>query len=186
MRTSEDRVSALEARLCLLEDEREIGRLVASYGPFVDSGDAEAVAALWIPDGVYDVDGLYMEGRDDIIAMVGSRTHQGFIAGGCAHFQGPVHVTVQGDEATAVSYSQLILSRDNEFQVHRVTAHHWRFVRTDEGWKVSRRTSRALDGNPAAHELLKAGTRGAPATRPTTSSPTAATSPAGSSAVEPA
>lgn len=160
MMSPEDRMSAMEARLRLVEDEREVARLVASYGPLVDSGDADAVAALWTPDGVYDVDGLYMQGRDDIVAMVRSRTHQGFIASGCAHFQGPVHVTVNADEATAAGYSLLILSQDSGFRVHRATAHHWRFVRTGEGWKASRRTSRALDGNSIAPALLNAAVHG--------------------------
>ncbi|MCG7631809.1 nuclear transport factor 2 family protein [Gordonia McavH-238-E] len=162
MTSHEDRLSAIEARLRLMEDERDVARLVASYGPLVDSGDADAVAALWTPDGVYDVDGLYMQGRDDIVAMVRSRTHQGFIAGGCAHFQGPVHVTVNRDEATAASYSLLVLHDENGFRVHRATAHHWRLVRTTDGWKADRRTSRALDGNPYAPGLLIAAVNGQP------------------------
>lgn len=160
MTSSDDRISAVEAELRILRDEREITRLVASYGPLVDSGDADAVATLWTSDGVYDVDGLFMQGRDDIVAMVRSRAHQDFIARGCAHFQGPVHVTVNADEATAAGYSLLILSQDSGFRVHRATAHHWRFVRTGAGWKASRRTSRALDGNSVAHALLNAAVRG--------------------------
>ncbi|MFE3320193.1 nuclear transport factor 2 family protein [Nocardia sp. NPDC059195] len=156
----EDALAALESRLRLLEDEREIHRLVARYGPLVDDGAAEDVAAIWTDDGVYDVDGLYMSGRADIAAMVRSSAHQGFIAGGCAHFQGPVHATVDGDSATAASYSVMILRRDGSFVVQRATAHHWLFARTDDGWRVRRRTSRALDGNADAHRLLAAGVRG--------------------------
>lgn len=152
-----DDIAALTRRLQLLEDEREVTRLVSSYGPLVDHGAAEEVAALWTDDGVYDVDGLLMTGRADIVAMVRSATHQGFIAGGCAHFQGPVHVTIDGDNATAASYSLMILHSDDRFFVNRATAHHWRFVRTDDGWRVQRRTSRALDGNALGHELLAAG-----------------------------
>ena len=72
MDTVEQRLAALEATVRTLADEREITRLVTAYGPLVDSGDADAVAGLWTPDGVYDVDGLYMQGRDDIVAMVRS------------------------------------------------------------------------------------------------------------------
>ncbi|MGW4126148.1 nuclear transport factor 2 family protein [Nocardia sp. NPDC004711] len=156
----EERLAALESRLRLLEDEREIQRIVARYGPLVDGGAAEDVAALWTEDGVYDVDGLFMEGRGDISAMVRSATHQGFIAGGCAHFQGPVHITIDGDVATGASYSLMVLHRAGEFEVRRATAHHWRFDRTARGWRVRRRTSRALDGDDVAHGLLGAGVRG--------------------------
>jgi hypothetical protein len=37
---TEDRIAALERRLQRLEDERDITRLIASYGPLVDAGDA--------------------------------------------------------------------------------------------------------------------------------------------------
>jgi hypothetical protein len=95
----EERLAALESRLRVLEDEREIHRIVARYGPLVDTGAADAVGELWTEDGVYDVDGLYMDGREGISAMVRSNLHQGFIAGGSAHFQGPVHITLSGDTA---------------------------------------------------------------------------------------
>ncbi len=38
---------ALERRLQVLEDRAEIADLIARYGPAADSGDADAVAALW-------------------------------------------------------------------------------------------------------------------------------------------
>ncbi|SDU63341.1 nuclear transport factor 2 family protein [Gordonia westfalica] len=158
--TIEQRLAQLEDTVRLLADEREITRLVTAYGPLVDSGDAEAVAALWTPDGTYDVDGLFMHGRDDIVAMVRSDAHQGLIARGCTHLQGAVHANVHGDEAIAASHSLLVVAGDKGFRVIRATAHHWRFVRTDAGWKVARRTSRALDGNPDAHHLLNAGAHG--------------------------
>ncbi|MGW0175045.1 nuclear transport factor 2 family protein [Rhodococcus sp. NPDC003322] len=156
----DDRLERLEKRLRLLEDEREIQRIVARYGPLVDDGRADDVAGLWADDGVYDVDGLYMAGREDIAAMVRSDTHQGFISGGCAHFQGPVHITVDGDTATAASYSLMVLHRDGRFVVGRATAHHWQFERGGARWQVRRRTSRALDGDEYAHRLLSAGVRG--------------------------
>ena len=99
----ETRLAALEDRLRALEDEREITRLILSYGPLVDSGCAEAVAALWDEDGVYDVDELMMDGRPAIDAMVRSANHRRWIAGGCAHFVGPPHVTVAGIPARPVS-----------------------------------------------------------------------------------
>jgi SnoaL-like domain len=55
--TAEERIAALEQRLLRVEDELAIGRLMASYGPLVDAGDADAVAGLWAEDGEYDVEG---------------------------------------------------------------------------------------------------------------------------------
>lgn len=156
-----DHLHALEERLRTLEDEREITRLILSYGPFVDSGSAERVAGLWEPDGVYDVDRLRMEGRSQITAMVESSPHQAWIRDGCAHFQGPPYVTVRGDEAIAVGYSLMAVHdpKTEEFRVHRATANRWELSRSGRGWRVAQRTSRVLDGREGAPELLLDGLR---------------------------
>lgn len=143
-----------EARLRKLEDEAAIARLIASYGPLVDAGSAEAVAALWETDGVYDVDELVMNGRDEIVAMVQSPNHQGWIAGGCAHFVGPPVVTVTGDDAVAVCHSLMIVNQDGQFIVRRATANHWQLRRGEDGWQVAVRTNRVLDGRPESPALL--------------------------------
>lgn len=156
------RLAALEARLQQLEDEREITRLITAYGPLVDSGDAEAVAGLWEPDGVYDVDEIFMQGREQIEAMVRSANHQGWIAGGCAHFLGPAHVTVDGDQAVAVCHSLMVVHGEEGFVLRRATAHHWDLRRGADGWRVTRRTSRVLDGREESPRLLNAGATGRP------------------------
>jgi hypothetical protein len=67
---TEERLARLEQRLQRLEDELAITRLIASYGPLVDAGEADAVAGLWTEDGTYDVEGWSMTGREDIRALV--------------------------------------------------------------------------------------------------------------------
>jgi hypothetical protein len=47
-------VEELKDRVRFLEDQVELGQLVARYGPSVDSGSAEATAELWTDDGVFD------------------------------------------------------------------------------------------------------------------------------------
>ncbi|QIX25610.1 nuclear transport factor 2 family protein [Nocardioides sp. JQ2195] len=164
-----DRIERLELRLRAVEDEQEISQLVAAYGPLVDAGEAEMVADLWTEDGIYDVDEISMAGRDQIRAMVRSKNHQGWIAGGCAHFLGPVRVQVTGDEAVAVCHSLMIVNQGGafeeapEFVVRRATAHHFEVVRTAEGWRVAKRTSRVLDGRDEAPALLVRGAKGEPA-----------------------
>ncbi|MFC0862130.1 nuclear transport factor 2 family protein [Sphaerimonospora cavernae] len=162
-RDIEQRLARLEERTRAVEDELEITRLILSYGPLVDSGSAEAVAGLWERDGVYDVDELVMTGQDEIAAMVGSDRHQGWIAGGCAHFIGAPHVTVNGDEAVAVCYSLMVLNGaareggPGDFRVRRATANHWRLRRGPDGWRVTARTGRVLDGRTESPELLMSG-----------------------------
>ena len=155
MTTTEDRLAALERRLARLEDERAITRLVHSYGPLVDSGCAEEVAALWEADGVYDVDEIFMRGQEQIAAMVRSDNHQSWIEGGCAHVVGPPHVTVTGDEAVAVGYTLMIVHAEDGFRVRRATANHWRLRRGGDGWRVTTRTNRVLDGRAESPQLFR-------------------------------
>ncbi|UXA04483.1 nuclear transport factor 2 family protein [Mycobacterium sp. SMC-2] len=152
----------LAARVSRLEDERDIARLVASYGPAVDAGDPEAAARLWASDGSYDVDGWGMEGRAGVHAMVTSSAHQKLVAKGCCHFLGPCVVTVTGDSAVAMCESVVLVRDDDGYHVWRCTANHFALRRVDGQWLIGARTSRILDGNPDAHALLTKGLAGLP------------------------
>ncbi|MFC8869841.1 nuclear transport factor 2 family protein [Streptomyces sp. NPDC057148] len=162
---SGNRLAAVEARLRRLEDERDIGRMMASYGPLVDGGDADGVAALWAVDGVYDIDELFLAGREQVREMVRSAAHQGWIRQGCAHVVGPPHITVDGDEAVAVCHSLMVVHEAGRYVVRRATANHWRLRRAacGTGWQVVTRTNRILDGRPESPALLAGGVRGEPA-----------------------
>lgn len=151
---SEDRLAGLEARLRRLEDEQEITRLVASYGPAVDAGLADEVASLWTEDGVYDVDEYYMGTRAEVDAMVRSEAHQGLIGRGCCHFLGPARVELDGDTAVAVCHSILMVRHQDRYLPVRVGANRWELQRTPAGWRAVRRTTRGLDGSEEARALL--------------------------------
>jgi uncharacterized protein (TIGR02246 family) len=154
---TEDRLTALELRLAKVEDELAISRLMASYGPLVDAGEAESVAALWAEDGEYDVEGWHMRSRADVEAMVRSDAHQNLISGGCSHFLGPAHIHIDGDKAVAVCESLLVRHRDGEFSVRRAGANQVRLRRTASGaWEIVHRTTRALTGSAEARGLLVA------------------------------
>ncbi|MDP7724097.1 nuclear transport factor 2 family protein [Mycobacterium sp. TY814] len=154
-------IEDLLARVRLLEDERDIARLVASYGPAVDAGDADAAARLWAQDGVYDIDLMRMQGRDEVRAMVDSGAHQKMVAHGCSHFLGPVVVTVNGDDAEAVCESLVLVRVGDGYRVWRATANHFALRRIDGQWRIGIRTGRVLDGNPDAHALLAKAWNGA-------------------------
>src|SRR6202161_1352095 len=111
--TVEERLAALEQRWRRVEDELAIGRLMASYGPLVDAGDADAVSGLWADDGEYDVEGWHMRSRAEVAELVRSSAHQGLISRGAAHFLGPVCVDIDGDDAIAVCESIVIRRNDD-------------------------------------------------------------------------
>ena len=152
---NDDRMVAIERRLALLEDERDIARLIASYGPLVDSGDADGAAALWAVDGSYDVGDWLMSSRDEIAAMVRSDAHQGLIAKGCCHFFGPPVVEVDGDDAVAICESTLLVRRESGgYAVARAGVHVLRLRRDNGAWRIVSRTARQLDGTASARDLI--------------------------------
>jgi hypothetical protein len=157
---NDDRLADLEQRIQRIEDERAIERLIASYGPLVDAGEADATAHLWALDGSYDVEGWPMASRADVAAMVRSDAHQGLIASGSTHFLGPAVATVDGDEAVAVCESILVVRHDKKYLVARAGANYFRLRRIDGRWQITNRITRALDGGPEARELLAAGVAG--------------------------
>lgn len=157
---TDERLADLQRRLQRIEDERAVERVIASYGPLVDAGDADGAAQLWATDGSYDVEGWPMRSRDDVAAMVRSDAHQGLIGRGCCHFLGPAVVTVDGDEAVAVCESILVTHRGEGLTVLRAGANHFRLRRIDGRWQIVARTTRSLDGKAEARELLAAGVAG--------------------------
>lgn len=155
-----DRLAELEARLAVIEDERAIERMIASYGPLVDAGEADAAAQLWALDGSYDVEGWSMDSRAEVAAMVRSDAHQNLIDGGSTHFLGPAVVTVDVDDAVAVCESILVVRHQKKYLVARAGVHHFQLRRLDGRWQIVRRITRTLDGDAEARRLLAAGVAG--------------------------
>src|SRR5687768_17279676 len=106
MAETENPIHELERRLKALEDEMAIYRLIATYGPAVDSGQSDVVAKLWTDDGEYVVEGYGVwRGHTEIAGMVEGATHQSIIMQGAAHVMGLPHVVLSGDTAIATTYS---------------------------------------------------------------------------------
>src|SRR4029079_5743062 len=81
-------IEELAARLRRVEDELAIRRVILTYGPAADAGEAERAGALWADDGKYDWDSELpaLEGPAAVAAMLQGKGHQSLIASGVAHF----------------------------------------------------------------------------------------------------
>jgi SnoaL-like domain len=150
-------MTTLAAKLRHVEDQLELIQLVAQYGPNVDSGSAEATAALWTDDGTFDAVGVItMRGHDEIVGMVNGAGHQNLILNGCGHVLTTPHVVVEGDDAHGRSYALNIRwdPATERFWVARVSANTWRFRRTPDGWRITERINANLDGTPEHRAML--------------------------------
>jgi hypothetical protein len=153
----EDRLRVLEERVKLLEDQLSVYRAVSTYGPAVDTGSSEVAGALWADGGVYEFDASRLDGPEAVAAMVKSDGHQALIRSGCAHILALPIVDVDGDRAEATGYSRVYRHVGDGYEVWRVSANHWKFARTPEGWRVTQRSNRTLDGSEEARQILRRG-----------------------------
>ncbi len=154
--TVDERLASLEARLRVLEDERAILHLLATYGPLVDSGACDEAAALWTADGVYDVGGVGpVQGHHAIAALYEGDVHQGLIHTGSGHVTGLPQIRIDGDNATAIAHSFVLLREEDAWKVWRASANDWTLRRMPDGWRIVERRNRPLDGSPASHGVLR-------------------------------
>jgi hypothetical protein len=151
----EARLAALEGRVRHLEDHLAIIRLINSWGPAVDTGSSQEAGALWDESGVLESDMSRLEGPAAVVAMVESDGQQSLIRRGCAHVQSAPIVSIDGDRAIAIAYSQVFLHADDGHEVWRVSANRWECQRTASGWRLTRRVNRVIDGEPAARSVLE-------------------------------
>ncbi len=133
-------VTELAERLRRVEDHLEIIGLVAQYGPSVDSGSAEATAALWTEDGTFDAVGaITMRGHDEIAGMVNAAGHQSLIRNGCGHVLTTPHVVVDSEAHGRNDALNIRWDPDAErFWVARVSANTWTWRRTPHGRRIAR------------------------------------------------
>lgn len=151
--------ATLEQRLRLVEDELAIRRLILSYGPAADGGLSTLAASIWEEDGLYDWDAGREphHGRLAVDAMLQTDGHRHLIDNGVAHFTGPPMIHLDGDSATALTYS-MVLRRDTDtgrFFLWRVSAARWELARFEGAWRVHRRTHRLLDDTGAGRDLFR-------------------------------
>lgn len=153
-------LDTVAARLAALEDREAIRDLIARYGPLADAGDCAGAAALWTSDGVYEVGGFgEYRGRAAIQALLEGEAHQSLIAGGSAHVLSPPVISLDGDRATARTYSVVFRKAGDVWEAHRASANEWYLTRTEEGWRVRRRINRLLDGSSEARALIAGAAR---------------------------
>ncbi|MGV2494756.1 nuclear transport factor 2 family protein [Pelagerythrobacter aerophilus] len=153
---TDDRLNALDARLRAVEDELAILRLLATYGPLVDSGCAEEAAELWTEDGIYEPGGVgAMEGRPAIASLYRMDRHRELVARGSMHHTALPKVVLNGDRAEAVGYSFVAENAGAGFSLWRASINRWLLCRTGEGWRIVERRNRVLDGSDEALALLR-------------------------------
>ncbi len=108
------------------------------YGRHADAGEAEALANLYTPDGIFDRFGQQFVGRAAIAQVIAGRAPGVWMRHRCNNIQ----IEVAPDGSSATGHVDLEMQRGCEGveKVDEIRAEYFdEFVLTDEGWKIKRR-----------------------------------------------
>ena len=137
----------MDPELRHLADRTMIRELTARYNRCFDDGDAEGFAATFTPDGAMEVaGGFVVEGSHALAQMCRSVPY------GVVHVTVDAIVEVDGDRATQ-DVTVMVLQRpkpdaapaERTTRLDRSGRYHDELVRTEDGWRFTRRTA-TLDG----------------------------------------
>ncbi len=117
--------------------------LCKTYGPHADAGDADALAGLYTPDGVFDRLGQLIVGRDAIRQVIAGRPPGVWTKHVCSN----VRIELAADGRSASGRVDLDMERGQAGveKVDRIRAEYVdQFVLSDEGWRFRRREVRLV------------------------------------------
>jgi SnoaL-like domain len=166
----EDRLLAVEARLRCLEDDKAARELIVRHDYCFDAMRDEEWLSLWAEDGTYDLLSTltYPDGSVRTVAQVwrGANELRQFISNPETHhrpgFYGhSMHmasqemvVHVDGDTATATSYSLLLQETNGAVSILSGANSRWTLERVGEEWRLRERRRRQVGSAEFAANLL--------------------------------
>jgi uncharacterized protein (TIGR02246 family) len=125
-----------------IEDRFEIVDLIARYAEYVDTGDAEGYAGLFVPDGVVEHSAGTVRGRDAIRSWVADLSKQGRIGNNSKlkHVMGLPVIRGDGNRATSRAYMTIPRQADTgEIVIRFVGTYFDDFVKYDDQWLIEKR-----------------------------------------------
>lgn len=128
-----------------MSDDALIRSLLGRAAHLADEGTPEDYRTLYTSDATWTMGGSTQSGVEEIVEATRQRRTQG-VSGpgtGTRHFVVPMHVSVDGDTATAVSYFLFLGDTATAPSVKLFGVYTDDLVRTADGWRIRRRVSQA-------------------------------------------
>jgi hypothetical protein len=109
----------------------------------MDEGAPDELRTIYSTDVISEMGGGQQSGIDEIVAGTVKRRGEGFSGPGTntRHFVMPVHVTVDGESATAVSYFLFLGDTSGVPVIKLFGVYTDRLVRSADGWRITHRAT---------------------------------------------
>lgn len=132
-----------------VQDELEIGRLLARVAQLADDGDPADYIGCFTADAIWDLenatdlplDSQRIQGHEALLRGVHERRASGVQGPGShtRHDVSTIVIQVSGDEATARTYFRYYRDADSIPTLIAIGCYQDRFVRTTLGWRLHHR-----------------------------------------------
>ena len=120
------------------QDYFEIQQLYANYNTAIDSGDAEAWAATFTPDGVFNT----FAGHDALVGFV--KMWREKLSGATRkHWNNNLSITGDGKQASGHVYLMLVDVGSKPASIITTATYTDSLVKTKDGWRFAKRTTKA-------------------------------------------
>lgn len=153
---TEHRLSLLEARLREVEDRQAILDLLNRHGLLIDSGETRPALELWTDGATYTYSGGRVEAPDGMAALYENDGWRATVSGGVSHLHSVPVITLDGDTATAVGYTFVVVPDGGRWIISRAAINTWTLTRARPGWQIEQRTNVAVDGSTESHAIIGA------------------------------
>ena len=128
------------------DDYMEIQQLYAQYNFAIDSGDADAWAATFTPDGVFNS----FAGQEALKGFI-KRWVESMNGGYRKHWNTNLVITGDGKTAQGKVYLMLLDTSVRPAAIATTATYDDTLVKTDAGWRFTKRTTKA-DPRPEASQ----------------------------------
>lgn len=125
------------------DDYIEIQQLYARYNNAIDSGDAEAWAATFVPDGVFNT----FNGHDALVGFV-NNWRDNLKGTNRRHWNSNLVITPSPDGATGSVYLLLVDVSVRPPVIATAAKYDDQLVKTPQGWRFKKRVTKAEGAPP--------------------------------------
>ena len=127
------------------DDYIEIQQLYARYNNAIDSGDAEAYAATFVPDGVFNT----FNGHDALVGFI-HRWHDSMGGANLRHWNTNLTITPTPDGAGGSVYLLLVNVGVRPPTIQAAAKYEDQIVKTPDGWRFKKRVTKNEGPPPSA------------------------------------